>query len=338
MSRTLAIRSRRSAFTLVELMVVMVIIAILVGLLLSAVQKARIRVKQVQAVNDIQQLSTAIETFKSRYEVNYMPSRFRLRNNISAYNNPIDPLDVDSLAFLKRMWPRLTTGVVNWMPDDPAASPNSVYYLEGDQCLVFFLGGLQQNGGTTGFRTDKSNPTNLAAPADAPLYDFPTARLALAAPGQGGPNSRPPNVGLSYFDSYAAMPPSQGNDPKCRPYIYFTSQNGNDYCKYNLPTGFSDCASILQIPPGNDAYPAGVNASVFPYAESQTKFLNANSFQIFCAGRSRAFGGGQSGGPVAVNNSGVGVVWSPTAGYGDLQPGSDNMSNFSKKLLSEPTN
>jgi type II secretory pathway pseudopilin PulG len=325
----------------VELMVVMVIIAILVGLLLSAVQKARQRIKQVQAVNDIQQLSTAVETFKSRYEVNYMPSRFRLRNQLRNYNAPVDQLDVDSKAFLSRMWPRLdlsptSATVCNWMPDDANASQNSVYYLEGDQCLVFFLGGLQQNGGTIGFRTDKANPTNFQTPADPVLYDFPTARLGLAAPGNGGTMSRPANVGLSFFDSYAAMPPSQGNDSKCRPYVYFAAQNGNDYCKYNVG-GFSDCMAIQQIPAGNEKYPAGNATPVYPYAESQTKFLNSNGFQIFCAGRSRAFGPGQAG-PMTINNSGVGVLWSPTAGYGDLTPGSDNMSNFSKLLLSEPTN
>jgi len=339
MARTLTTRSRRSAFTLVELIVVMTIIAILVGLLVSAVQRARVRAKEVVARNDIQQLAMAVESFKSRYEVTYLPSRVILLNNLGLYNQApynntntvVGRIAQDTKAFLLRMWPRLTgtNGFVTWFPGDNTG----VYYLEGDQCLVFFLGGLQMNGGCTGFRTNRSNPTDLNSPAEAVLYDFPTARLGLAAPGQGGNSSRPAQVGLSFFDSYSAMPPSRGNDSKCRPYLYFTSQDGNDYCKY----GSSDCFGIQQIPQGNEAFPAGNAAPVYAYAESATKFINSNGFQILCAGRNRAFGGGQAG-PQIINQSGVGVLWSVTGGYGDYQPGSDDLSNFSPKLLSEPTN
>jgi prepilin-type N-terminal cleavage/methylation domain-containing protein len=358
MSRTQLTRSRRSAFTLVELIVVMTIIAILIGLLVSAVQKARIRAKQVQAVNDIQQLSMAVEAFKSRYEVSYLPSRIILRNNMNAYNLN-NPLEADSVAILTRMWPRIQAspappanlrfsatplynpqaGAFGWFPQDPnGPTAQSAYLLEGDQCLVFFLGGIQQNGGTRGFSTDRNNPTNLNAPAEALLYDFPTARLGLAAtPGTNTP-AGPRSIALSFFDSYAAMPPTLappvGNDPKCRPYVYFTSQNGNDYCKY----GSSDCFCTQQIPPANDAFPTAVNTPVYPYAESATKFINSNGFQILCAGRDRAFGGGRPAGAGVINNSGVGVLWPVTAGYGDLQAGSDDLSNFSKRLLSEPTN
>jgi prepilin-type N-terminal cleavage/methylation domain-containing protein len=253
-------RTPRAAFTLVELLVVIAIIAILMGLTIAAVMRFLGKSEEVTAANDITQMTTALATFKQDFKVENPPSRLLLSNARADYN-PVTPDDGNnalrqqSLAYLGRMFPRLDWNAgIDWTG---AANPKALgpTILEGDQCLVFFLGGIQQNGACIGFSTNPRNPTLPGGTRKGPYFEgFQTASKRLKA--RTGPF-------LSFFDPFE----------KGQPYIYFSSgnrRNGYSAVKWN-------------------------NAVEPYYRSANPKqYENPNTFQIISAGKNGAFGpGGQ---------------------------------------------
>ncbi len=203
----------RRGFTLIELLMVIAIIGVLAGLLLVAARGATAKANIANQVSDMNQLTTALEAFKSKYGI-YPPSRIRLREG-SAYNLN-EGLDLYSYNMLKRIFAGINlpseqaaegvsattvtadlTRRIMWCADAPAkrtgpAAWTSTYELEGDECLVFFLGGIAEfdranpTAGITlhGFSKRPTNPGGVPSDLDpatlkreGPYHEFDLSRL-----------------------------------------------------------------------------------------------------------------------------------------------------------------
>lgn len=319
--------ARRVGFTLIELLVVIAIIAVLISLTTAAVMRARTAAQNAQNRNNISQLATAIQAFQTKMGVEYIPSRIVLRNDLRTYNLT-DPVESGSLQYLKQLWPRLQDNIFvpgasrGWCPADPAAGLASRYELEGDQCLVFFLGGMQARDAATntvsvqGFSSNKSNPTLLSGKFDPPFMEFPTTQLAYVG------TASPTRAGT--FASFL--------DPYGSPYLYFSSRSfgrrlrpsdagyvaGRDL-PYASHPGYSrlDCAGL---------FPTSEPAA--PLFDNTGKFFNRDGFQIFSAGYDQTFGSN-----VVLNAS---QPYNPRTGEpftAPFHPGHDDLTNFHPTIL-----
>jgi len=136
-------RTRRSGFSLVELMVVIVIIGLLSGVVTVSVRSYLIRGKQTVARMEIAKIAQAIDTFYGEYD------RY--------------PTSDEGLAVLVEKSDKFADGLLNKMPLDPWKHPYEYNYPGQNAPYELICFGADHQEGGTGADADISNTDVEAA-------------------------------------------------------------------------------------------------------------------------------------------------------------------------------
>ncbi|WP_417851011.1 type II secretion system protein [Thalassoglobus sp.] len=335
MTRPTAPQRTRRAFSLVEIMIVLVIIGILLGLLFPAISKAITTARNATVTSEISNLAKAIGEFKLKYGVE-PPSRIYLHEDSSNWSNT-DLRTRESKAFIRQVWPNFdftyanapTAGELdingNGMTDSDPID------LRGAECLVFFLGGVCATEDATGasirgatgvlgsgsapvtkwfplgFSTDPEMPfARGSGTRVGPFFEFDASRLVDVS------DSPPANI-LRNMPEYLDTLPGQTS-----PYLYASSYEGRGY---NVNGSFAH--TDLNLASSSITEPTWVYLQSDPSTEGTAAAIpyNKNSFQIISPGADTQYGTGGS--------------YDKDEGFTGFADGvqKDNITNFSGGVL-----
>ncbi|MHC4880058.1 MAG: prepilin-type N-terminal cleavage/methylation domain-containing protein [Planctomycetota bacterium] len=220
-----AIRPARAAFTLIEIMITIAIIAILIGLLMPALGSVRRRAQIASVKSEMDALKASATTFKQAYGIE-PPSGITIFPPDTAGTGGALGLwtDARSISLVKRIWPKfdfrnsggLATAAFKGQPS---------LTLEGSECLVFFLGGVvdPSSGALIGFSKNERLPFSPDGSREGPFFEFDTGRL-IDVIGIDTDDDGTFDIAQNGIPEYADPIPNQ-----VKPYAYFSSYGGQGY-------------------------------------------------------------------------------------------------------------